>query len=116
MARKIAYLVVAAILFAASALLSGSGLEDQTSPSAGEKTSTVLIRGFAFNPSDLTVERGTTVIWLNGDYITYKIKSNIFESGNLTRGDTFSYTFNQTGNYDYSDVTNPSIKGRITVT
>lgn len=116
MTRKMAYLAVAAILFAASALLSGSGLEDKTQPSVGDTTSTVVIRGFAFNPSNLTVERGTTVIWLNGDYMTYKIRSNSFESGNLTRGDAFSYTFNETGNYDYSEVTNPLMKGRITVT
>jgi plastocyanin len=116
MARKMAYLAVAAILFAASALLSVSGLENQTQPSVGDTTSTVLLRGFAFNPSNLTVERGTTVIWLNGDYLTYKIKSNDFESGNLTRGDTFSHTFNETGNYDYSEATRPFMKGRVTVT
>lgn len=116
MARMIAYLVVAAILFAASALLLGSGLQDQTQSSSGDKTQTVLIRGFAFNPSNLTVERGTTVIWLNGDYLTYKIKSNGFESGNLNRGDTFSFTFNETGSYDYSEAANPDMKGRIAVT
>ncbi len=62
MARKMACLVVAAILFAASALLLGSGLEDQTQSSSGDKTQTVLIKGFAFNPSNLTVEQGTNVI------------------------------------------------------
>ncbi len=117
MVRKLANLiVVAAILFAGSALLLACGQNDQASPSPGEKTSTIVIRGFAFDPSNLTVEKGTKVTWLNGDYITYKIKSNLFESRNMTRGDTFSYTFNETGNYDYSEVANPSMKGRVTVT
>jgi plastocyanin len=116
MSKKIAYLAVAIILFAASALPLCFGQEEKNQSSAGDKTQTILIRGLAFSPSNLTVERGTTVVWLNGDYITYKIKLNSFESGNLTRGDTFSHTFNETGTYDYSEATRPAMKGIITVT
>lgn len=75
----------------------------------------VTIKGFAFNPSTLTVARGATVTWTNEDSASHDIKSANFISPALIRGGSFSYTFDQAGTYDYSCGIHPSMKGIIIV-
>lgn len=103
-------------LFIATGLILSFGpcLADQASAS-GNATASILIQSFAFSPSMLTVEKGTTVTWTNADRMVYKIKSDSFESGNLNRGDAFSHTFNATGTYNYTEASNPAMKGTIVV-
>jgi plastocyanin len=91
-------------------------LAEQANSPSSTKTASVLIQSYAFSPSSLTVEKGTTVTWLNADRMVYKIKSDNFESPELNRGDAFSYTFNETGTYNYAEVSTPSMKGTIIVT
>ncbi len=91
-------------------------LAEQSNPSSSSKTASVLIQVYAFSPSSLTVEKGTTVTWLNADRMVYKIKSDNFESPELNRGDVFAYIFNETGTYNYAEASNPSMKGTIIVT
>jgi len=76
---------------------------------------TVDIRNFAFNPATLTVKVGTTVTWINNDSVTHAIKSDTFNSGNLAKGQTDQYTFNNRGTFDYSCRIHPSMKGQIIV-
>lgn len=61
------------------------------------------ISGFAFVPDTLAVSAGTTVTWTNADSVSHTISSRdgAFESGFLAKGDSFSYTFEQTGTFDY---------------
>jgi plastocyanin len=78
----------------------------------------VSIKGFAFNPGDVTVAKGTTVTWTNNDSATHKIKSGdgSFNSDNLANGDTFQHTFDTAGTFDYICSIHPSMKGKVTVT
>lgn len=56
----------------------------------------------AFSPSSITVARGTTVIWINKDATVHTVTSGaMFDSGDVTQGKSFSYTFNSTGTYSY---------------
>jgi plastocyanin len=50
-----------------------------------------------FQPATATVSIGTTVVWTNldGDLHTVISNSNLFNSGSMLLGDTFSYTFTQ---------------------
>ena len=107
--------LAAVIIVLGLILISSPSLADQTN-TTGAKTVTVLIQGFAFSPANLSIEKGTTVDWMNFDRLTYMVKSDKFASKELFRGDSFKYTFNETGTYDYAEATNPSMKGRITVT
>ena len=77
----------------------------------------VEISGFAFVPSTLTVSVGTTVTWTNKDSAPHTVTSNdnLFESGNLAKDATFSYTFEQKGTFNYHCKIHPSMTGKIIV-
>ena len=77
----------------------------------------VSIRARAFDPSTLPITVGTTVIWKNEDSITHHVvhspdvrQEKLFDSGQLSPGQSFSYTFTEIGQYEYSD---PQIGGSI---
>jgi len=77
----------------------------------------VDISGFAFVPSTLTVSVGTTVTWTNNDSSSHTIASNdnLFQSGTLAKGATFSHTFGQKGTFNYHCSIHPSMTGKIIV-
>lgn len=79
------------------------------------ETTNVAIQNFAFNPSTITVDAGTTVTWTNEDSAPHRIKSDTFNSANLNRGDSFQHTFNTPGTYDYICGIHPSMKGKVVV-
>ena len=105
-----------AMIVATGLAISFPSLAEQAKSPSDAKNASILIQTFAFSPAELTVAKGTTVNWLNAGRETYHIKSDKFESKDLLRGDMFSYTFNETGTYNYADASNPSMKGVITVT
>jgi len=63
----------------------------------------VFMEGIKYTPSTITVTAGTTVTWTNKDNVTHSVTSDtgLFESGDLSKGDTFQYTFSTKGSYDY---------------
>ena len=76
---------------------------------------TVVIENGTFNPRNLTVKSGTTVVWKvnepSGKYMVTSNKSGnqegyFFMSDDLVNGQTFSYTFHGNGTYDYYDMDN----------
>lgn len=87
--------------------------QDNSNTTAG--TNSVIIQNFSFNPPDLTVKPGTTVIWTNNDSASHTIKSAGFNSGTLSKGQTFEFKFENAGSYDYACGIHPTMKGRITV-
>ena len=79
------------------------------------KSSAVNIQNFAFSPAVLTVKKGTTVTWTNNDSAPHQLKSATFNSGRLSQGESFSFTFNDAGTFDYSCSIHPSMQGQIIV-
>jgi len=79
------------------------------------ETKTVTIQNFSFNPTTLTIKKGDTVIWVNNDSYDHQIKSSIFNSSKLSKGQSFSYTFNSAGTFDYLCTIHPSMTGKIIV-
>ncbi len=75
----------------------------------------VNIQNFTFNPGTLTVKKGTTVTWTNNDPAQHQIKSATFNSGQLSKGQSFSFTFSDAGTFDYSCAIHPSMLGKIIV-
>jgi len=74
--------------------------------------------GSSYSPVSFTVTVGTTVTWLNNDTATHTVteSNGMFDSGPLTPGATFSYTFTQPGTYKYSCTYHPWMTGTIIVT
>jgi len=62
----------------------------------------VVIFGSAFDPSVINVVNGTTVRWTNKDSATYVITGKGFRSPELKVRDTWNYTFNETGTFEYN--------------
>lgn len=88
---------------------------NEATPPPGSNS--VNIVNYAFNPAVLSVPTGTTVTWTNGDSVAHTVTSDTgaFESGNLAKGQSFSYTFNTAGTYDYICSIHPSMKGKVVV-
>ncbi len=80
---------------------------------------TVIIQNGTFNPSNLTIKLGTTILWINKDSnVKYMVTGSGFMSPHLAEGQNFSYTFNKTGTYAYYDMDhmdNKKLTGTIIV-
>ena len=85
--------------------------------SQNQIANTVTIQNMAFNPSTLNVKVGTTVTWINKDSTTHNVVSDsgLFESGDLTNGMSYNYTFNKAGSYPYHCSIHPSMTGTVVV-
>lgn len=75
----------------------------------------VSVKNFSFNPSNLVIKAGTTVIWTNNDSTSHSIKSDNFNSEILDKGESYQFRFNTAGVYDYICGIHPSMKGKIIV-
>ena len=75
----------------------------------------IYIDDYAFHPQSLTISRGDTVRWTNNDSVAYIVKSSAFQSPTLTKGMTFTYTFNERKTYNYYLATHPYKKSGIIV-
>jgi len=77
---------------------------------------TVSIDNLSYNPSSLTITVGETVTWSNDDALDHTVTSeDMFDSGLLSSGDTFEYTFDEAGTFDYTCTIHPSMQGTIIV-
>ena len=72
-------------------------------PSSAGSAVEVAIANFSFAPNSLTIKEGTTVKWTNQDSVTHTVTSDtgLFDSGGLSQGQSFSYTFTTAGTYPY---------------
>lgn len=76
----------------------------------------VKIKNFAFVPASITIPRGTTVTWTQEDSVPHTVTGTGFDSGSLSQGETFSYTFNERGTFNYACSIHSGMSGTITVT
>jgi plastocyanin len=75
--------------------------------------------GQFYAPPSFTVKAGTTVTWVNHDGSVHTVTSkgsNLFDSGNIPTGGTFSYKFTQAGTYNYYCTIHPWMTGTVIVT
>lgn len=69
----------------------------------------------AFAPAIVTIKAGDTISWTNRDKVMHQLKSETFNSQELQTGQTFSFTFDNPGTYDYVCSVHPSMTGSIIV-
>jgi plastocyanin len=82
------------------------------------RTGTVVrIQGFAFAPGTLRARVGTTIRWTNTDPAPHTVSAptGSFDSGTLTRGETFTRRFAKAGTFSYLCALHPRMKGRVVV-
>lgn len=77
----------------------------------------VEIRNFAFQPSQINLQRGSVLTWINRDQIPHSVTSDtgLWDSGMLQTGQSFSKSFDSPGDYTYHCSPHPYMKGRIHV-
>ncbi len=85
-------------------------------PPATPNSFAVSIKEFKFTPAEVTISQGSTVTWTNQDDVGHTVKFAFEESGFLEKGETYSYTFNNKGNFDYECGPHPFMKGKVVVT
>ena len=77
----------------------------------------VTITDFEFSPTTVNVNVGDSVTWLNrGPTVhTATASDGSFDSGNMTRGKSYSYKFTKAGTYSYICTPHPFMKGKVVV-
>jgi plastocyanin len=84
----------------------------------------VYMRHDLFSPERIQVVLGTTVTWTNQDTVPHNVtfapvvmsSSNNWESGLLSPGQSFSYTFTSQGTFQYHCQEDPGMVGVVIVT
>ncbi len=95
------------------AALSPVAVHTTAGPAANGMVKEVKIIQRSFDPDIVTISPGTTVTWINEDSVNHRVvhlpdpldptEKELFRSGLLSPGDSFSYTFFQAGEYGYGD-------------
>lgn len=76
----------------------------------------VHIKNMKFEPAQLTVNKGDTVVWTNLDFVTHdvtEIKNKTWSSSPLIKGKTWKLVVKQSADY-YCSI-HVMMKGEITV-
>jgi len=78
---------------------------------------TINIANFAFSPNNLNIKVGDKVTWTNNDSVTHHVVSDtgVFDSGDMSQGQAFNFTFNTAGSYSYHCSIHPEMTGTIIV-
>lgn len=78
----------------------------------------IEIKDFSFQPKLVTVPVGARVVWVNKDEEPHTIVSTdkTFLSKALDTDDTFAFTFNKPGTYEYFCSVHPRMTAKIVVT
>lgn len=120
--RNMIFMVALSLVLIFSMVSCAAGLAATTASSPTGTTlatstaaNTVSIESFKFTPETLTIKTGTTVTWTNKDSVAHDIKSDSFNSPSLAQNQTFSFTFNDKGTFNYICGVHPSMKGKIIV-
>ena len=69
-----------------------------------------------FVPTTTTFKRGTEVTWTNADITAHTVTGSGWGSATIQPGQTYKYTFNTAGAFDYHCGIHPVMQGTINVT
>ena len=88
-------------------------------PSVNMGAVNVDIKDFSFQPAEVKVKVGDTVVWKQVDTVAHTVTvvdgPESFDSGLLEHGQTFSYTFTKPGEYSYKCTPHPKMRGKVIV-
>ena len=84
----------------------------------GVVTAEISIEDFVFDPIAITIKKGESVTWTNNDSAPHTVtsSSNLFDSGNLAKGEVYSREFSEPGTYAYICAYHPNMKATVIVT
>jgi plastocyanin len=91
---------------------------DDTQKDAGgpaAKEITVEIKDFQFKPATVTIAKGGVVTWKNLDASAHSVNGKNFDSGSMSKDDTYSFTFLDKGKFTYKCAVHPYMEGTVIV-
>ncbi|HEU4584175.1 MAG TPA: cupredoxin family copper-binding protein [Gemmatimonadaceae bacterium] len=77
----------------------------------------VHMKNIGFQPAELTVSRGDTIVWQNEDFVphTSTARDGSWDSKAINPDSSWRYVTDEAGQYDYYCVFHPNMVGKITV-
>jgi len=75
------------------------------------------MQNFGFNPAELTVAQGDTVVWTNADIVPHSATATdaSWDSKAIDAGASWSFVARKPGRHDYYCVFHPNMKGAVIV-
>jgi plastocyanin len=106
-----------------AAILAGIAFFPSVSTSAAEPNISIVesnpkdAKTWGFQPPDISVKAGTTVVWRNSGSQVHSVTSNdgAFDSGDLKPGATWQYRFDARGEFAYGCTPHPFMTARVRV-
>jgi plastocyanin len=121
----------AAVLVALGAGCSSDDATDRGAIESSGDANSITIQLIAFKPTQIVVPVGATVTWRQGDVATHTVTSGRveqsggtatatpdgrFDSGNITKGQQFQFTFSDPGQFAFYCAIHPAtMTGVVTV-
>jgi plastocyanin len=104
-------------LAAASALLLGSGNAEAAPLDDAHATHTVVIEAVRFDPSDLNVNIGDTIVWINRDPFPHTVTAvgRQFDSHEIAPGKSWKYLARKAGVFAYACALHPTMLATLRV-
>ena len=99
-------------------------IEEETDEQTAVVRAEVVIENTSYQPRTLTVSPGTTVTWVNNDDFVHTVVSGtseaadsgtMFDSGDIAAGETFEFTFQEQGTFDYFCDIHSGMDGQVIV-
>lgn len=124
----IGIVVIVVVAIGAVTLLGGNkaGAPAATTPPTSSTTTSssdsIIIKDYAFTPKTQTVKKGTSVIWTNQDVARHNIVADDGAPAGgpngplFGRGETFKFTFDTVGTFNYHCSPHPYMHGTVIVT
>ena len=122
MKKVMMLLIVFSLFISACSYTQAPAAQDQPveaqAGNADTAENAVVMKGFAFNPAELTVKKGTTVTWTNMDSAPHTVTSDSgseLSSATLSNGQSYSHTFTEAGTFAYHCGVHPTMKAKVVV-
>jgi plastocyanin len=84
-------------------------------PAAKPATHTVVMEAVSFQPADLTVRAGDSVVWVNKDPYPHTATSDRFDSKIIAADRSWRYAAKARGEFPYVCTLHPTMKGTLRV-
>jgi plastocyanin len=88
------------------------------SPAPASQSHLIEIRGMAFEPAELTVMRGDTLVWINRDIVPHTATApgkRGWDTGTLSQGELGRVILRESGRVTYICQLHPTMRGRLIV-
>jgi plastocyanin len=77
----------------------------------------VAIKGFKFEPAQITIAKGDTVTFTNEDaapHTATSLTAGVFDTGRLAKGESKTISFADAGAFEFKCKFHPTMKGTVT--